>query len=356
MIEINHCWYLSLSGFQLRFPRQPDDPGHHFTLDCLLRFANWQSVHVCRCHSTLLVLGLPQRRFPHRGYYQPIRLGLAPLALIANLDYSPHLDAEMRTFGHHRKVIRQSFLLLATYRPVDGHEPSPWRWERRQNGRHWAGARRRCRYGHDTILRDNIHRYRVIHGHTQDRQGFRQHHPYLHLRYYVARNDRRNVDLLEVNLPHGRRPVCPSRRSKISQGERRTNFMWISLSLFPLNDPGFYFSPSTFRLSIRIITNTKRTFFSTTLSSWAITATTMSSLTDSSNCWWTSWMKRPLTSIRPTSDSARPRSIRHRTEAVSFGRFPARPRWSPIWRTRERFVTGRDGAKSCTCTTSLDTN
>lgn len=50
---------------------------------------------------------------------------MAPLALVADLDHVAHLDSEMRTFGSHREIVRQSILLLIANRPVDGYEPAP---------------------------------------------------------------------------------------------------------------------------------------------------------------------------------------------------------------------------------------
>lgn len=172
-ILLTLAFLFSNPGFQLRFPSKLDHSSYNFSLDCLLRLADWQSVHVFWHYSTLFVLGLSQRRFPYRSHHQSIRLGLAPLAPVTDLDHIAHLDSEMRTFGSHREIVRQSLLLLASNRPVDGYEPATWRWKRCQNGRHWTGTRRSCRYGHDSILRNDIYWHGIVNSHTQNHQGLR---------------------------------------------------------------------------------------------------------------------------------------------------------------------------------------
>ena len=110
-------------GLQLCISGEPDYSGDHLSVDRFLRTAHRQSVHVYQRHPALPLLGLPERRLFDRSHPQPIRLGVAAVAAVANVDHAAHLDAQVRTSGHDREAVREPVLQFATDRSVDGHEP-----------------------------------------------------------------------------------------------------------------------------------------------------------------------------------------------------------------------------------------
>lgn len=107
---------------QLCVPREPNHPRIDFTIDCCMWNSEWWSVLLQWNHTRLPVLResacVQVKRFC--GTWNG--MGMATLASITNMDHTPHLDTEMWTFGHNRKIVRQSHVQRSIDRSVNGIE------------------------------------------------------------------------------------------------------------------------------------------------------------------------------------------------------------------------------------------
>lgn len=110
------------TGVQLRVPSEPDDTSVDILVDRRLWLAEWRSMHFPRHHPRLSLLRVTATVLPQRLRVETVRLGVAALATVANVDYLACLDPEMRTSRLHGEALCHAHVRLIADRPVDGVE------------------------------------------------------------------------------------------------------------------------------------------------------------------------------------------------------------------------------------------
>lgn len=95
-------------GLQLRLPGESHNTGIDLAADRRLQHAKRGSLLFPRLHSGLLVLRVAAEHvaLPHRLRVEATWLDMAPLAAVANVDHSAHLDTEMRASRGHGETLR----------------------------------------------------------------------------------------------------------------------------------------------------------------------------------------------------------------------------------------------------------
>lgn len=98
------------TGFQLCLPGESNDPRIHILVDRRLWLEKRRSLHISRHDPVLFILRVATFALPQRFRIEAVRLGMAAVVAVANLDYSARLDAEMRASRCHGETVRRSYV------------------------------------------------------------------------------------------------------------------------------------------------------------------------------------------------------------------------------------------------------
>ena len=118
------------TGFQLRVPGESNDSSVHILVDCRMWLEKRRSLHISRHDPVLFVLRVAALAFPQRFRVEAVRLGMAVVVAVANLDHPARLDAEMRASRCHGETVRRSYVQFPVDRSINGSEQE----ERRPTG------------------------------------------------------------------------------------------------------------------------------------------------------------------------------------------------------------------------------
>jgi len=125
------------SRLQLRISSESHDTSIDLAADRRVRSSQQRSMLLPWHHTGLSVLRLAAAELPQRVRVEAICLGMAAVAIVADLDHPAHLDAQVRASRGHGEAFRCANVRLSADRPVDGSQP--------EKGRS-AGSQGRSRY------------------------------------------------------------------------------------------------------------------------------------------------------------------------------------------------------------------
>lgn len=123
--------------FQLRVPCKSHDTSVDLAIDRRMWSSQQRSMFLSRHHTGLSVLRVTAAELPQRFRVEAICLGMAAVAVVADLDHPAHLDAQMRASRGHGEALRRADVRFSADRPVDGPQS-----EKRRSAR--SQGRSRC--------------------------------------------------------------------------------------------------------------------------------------------------------------------------------------------------------------------
>lgn len=117
-------------GIQLRISRESNCTSFDIVADRCLWYSERRSLLLSRHDTRLSVLRVTAALLPQRFCLEAIRLGMATLAFVTDVDNSSHMDPEVRETRSHREALRCTYVRLPAHRSVDGSQSE----ERRSAG------------------------------------------------------------------------------------------------------------------------------------------------------------------------------------------------------------------------------
>lgn len=88
-----------------------------------MRPSQQRSVLFPRHYTGLSVLRVAAAKLPQRFRVEAVCLGMAAMAVVADLDHPAHLDAQMRASCGHGEALRRTDVRLSADRPINGPQP-----------------------------------------------------------------------------------------------------------------------------------------------------------------------------------------------------------------------------------------
>ena len=137
IINNSKCFFVSLtrqirvqnshSGFQLRISREPNDTCINIIADRCMWYSKWGSMLLSWNYTGLSLLRFAIALLSQWLCLKTVRMGMAAVALVANVDNTSYMDAKVRKTCSDGEAIRSTDVRLFVNRSVDEFE-SKERW------------------------------------------------------------------------------------------------------------------------------------------------------------------------------------------------------------------------------------